>query len=78
MKCSVVDWELVMACRNCESNRIMSISGKCSDLFNAEFKGKEHSGYVTREVGIGGGDYITFDFCLECGCIQDQFPKEDH
>lgn len=30
----------------------------------------EHEGYVPQEFGVGGGDYIEFSFCLECGQIQ--------
>jgi hypothetical protein len=25
-------------------------------------------------MGIGGGDYVEFDYCLNCGQIQGQFP----
>ena len=37
--------------------------------------GKENDGYVPVGVGIGGGDYVDFTYCLECGKIQsNQFP----
>jgi len=32
--------------------------------------------YVPGDFGIGGGDYIRFDYCLECGKIQGDFPLE--
>ena len=66
-------------CSNCESDRIVSISAKCSDLCSAQmFCGDnsiEHDGYVPNDMGIGGGDYIEFEFCLECGQIQGEWPR---
>jgi len=62
----------------CGSTRIASVSGKCSDLCSFETADYEHEGYVPEGVGIGGGDCIEFDYCLDCGLIQGQFPiKED-
>lgn len=65
-------------CNQCGSNRILAVQGKCSDLFNAEYKGKEYDGYVDSPGRIiGGGDYFGFSCCLECGKIQDEFPVPD-
>lgn len=64
-------------CIKCKSDRIVSISGKCSDCFTLFYKDKEYDGYVVENIGIGDGDYIEFNYCLECGMIQDKFPKED-
>jgi hypothetical protein len=25
-------------------------------------------------MGIGGGDYVAFSYCLDCGQIQGDFP----
>ena len=36
--------------------------------------GERHSGYVPRDLGIGGGDDIGFDYCLDCGQVQGAFP----
>jgi hypothetical protein len=33
-------------------------------------------GYVPSGLGIGGGDYIDFKLCLNCGQIQDTWPKQ--
>ena len=66
-----------MNCRVCESDRILQVSGKCSDRFGATYKNKDYDGYVTSEVGIGGGDYVEFKYCLECGTIQNKFPVQD-
>jgi len=53
----------------------MSVSAKCSDLFSATLLGASYNGYVPREIGIGGGDFVEFDYCLDCGQIQgDSFP----
>jgi hypothetical protein len=30
----------------------------------------EHHGYVPRDLGIGGGDYVKLSYCLDCGQIQ--------
>jgi hypothetical protein len=66
-----------MNCIKCDSDRILSLSGKTSDCYNHQFKGREYDGYVPEDLGIGGGDYIEFAFCLECGQIQDTFPKDN-
>jgi len=29
---------------------------------------------VPRDLGIGGGDDVQFDYCLGCGQIQRRFP----
>ena len=50
-----------MACQTCGSERIASISAKCSDLCYVESLTEDyvHDGYVPSELGIGdkGGDY---------------------
>jgi len=65
----------VTNCLNCKSNRLTDVSAKCSDLFNIKYKDGWKDGYVTG--GIGGGDYLEFQYCLECGQIQDKFPVKD-
>ena len=68
-----------MTCK-CGSNRIMSISGKTSDMFNCSYGNLEYDGYVPNKIVIGDdgyGDYIKFSFCLECGRIQGNFPISD-
>lgn len=66
-----------MECQRCGSEQIMSISGKTSDLFTAEYANYEYCGYVISDIGIGSGDYIEFEYCLECGQIQGKFPVEE-
>jgi hypothetical protein len=63
-----------MNCQRCKSERIASIYGKCSDLCVVTIGENEHDGYVPDDMGIGGGDDISFEVCLECGQIQGDFP----
>ena len=66
-----------MRCTYCGSEKVVSVSAKCSDLFSVSFDGTEYDGYPLCGLGIGGGtDYVEFDFCLICGRIQGDFPKE--
>jgi hypothetical protein len=69
-----------MNCDKCGSDRVMSISGKTSDMCCCRYKDLESDGYVPKGivVGEGGyGDYIQFSFCLECGKIQGKFPVSE-
>lgn len=64
-----------MACQKCKSERVLGISGKCSDCCFASIGGgKEKDGYVPSIKPIGGGDYVTFKVCLDCGQMQGTFP----
>lgn len=62
-----------MTCK-CGSTLIVSIYGKCSDRSSTSYGNHEHDGYVPEGLGIGGGDDIEFDFCGNCGLIQDFEP----
>lgn len=67
-------------CNSCNSERILSISAKCSDTFSMEYNGNGGHGYVPDNLffGKGGyGDYVNIDFCLNCGKIQSKFPVPD-
>ncbi len=60
---------------HCKSKRIASIAGKTSDCFSLSYLGIDKEGYVPYNLGIGGGDYIEFNLCLDCGRIQStDFP----
>ena len=63
-----------MPCQNCQSERVADAGGKCSDLSHFTLGEIDHQGYVPDEVGIGGGDYIEFAYCLDCGQIQGEWP----
>jgi len=65
----------VKKCQRCSSVRVANIGGKCSDMCGYSVgDGEALDGYVPGDMGIGGGDYIEFDFCLDCGQLQGQFP----
>lgn len=63
-----------MICKNCNSNRVASVNAKCSDCCGVNLGDVSHEGYVPEGLGIGGGDYIDFSFCLDCGQLQGNFP----
>jgi hypothetical protein len=63
-------------CVRCQNERIANVIAKCSDMCTINFMGKTHSGYVPNSA-IGAGDYIEFEYCLECGQIQGTFPAKD-
>lgn len=58
-----------MTCR-CGSSRTAGVSAKCSDMCVVTVGMNQKEGYVPRDMGIGGGDYIKFSWCLNCGQIQ--------
>ena len=64
-----------MPCQKCHSERVATVSGKTSDMFDGDIAGtKDTSGYVPDDWGIGGGDYIEFAYCLDCGQMQGVWP----
>ena len=69
-----------MACQKCKSERVASINGKCSDMCFFKVPGYEtRNGYSPQGVGLKNsyGDYVEFDYCLECGQIQGKFPVSE-
>lgn len=63
---------------NCNSDRILRVNAKCSDRCFTQYGGHEKDGYAPTGVGVGGGDYIELDVCLECGTVQsDAFPVSE-
>lgn len=66
-----------MNCRRCGGGRLAEICAKCSDLCSYSLANdgeKRGNGYVPGDMGIGGGDYVEFSLCLDCGQIQAEFP----
>lgn len=63
-------------CKRCNSGRVLDASAKTSDGFGMWIAGNEYTGYVPRDIGIGGGDYVKISYCLDCGQIQGNFPLE--
>jgi len=69
-----------MTCDKCNSDRIVSISAKCNDMFTAEVKHLKFNaeGYANSNLNIStNGDYVDFEMCVECGKIQGDFPISD-
>lgn len=65
-----------MKCQRCQSERVLQVTGKCSDCCGVSMGDSEMTGYVPGDLGIGVGDYIEFNLCLECGQLQGKFPRE--
>lgn len=65
-----------MSCKNCKSERIADLYAKCSDRCVINVGDREHVGYVPDDAGIGGGDDVEFEYCLDCGMIQGDWPLD--
>lgn len=64
-----------MICQRCSSIRVARVCAKCSDMCSVSInKTNEVDGCVPEDIGIGGGDYVEFSWCLDCGQIQGKFP----
>lgn len=66
-----------MNCQKCNSSRVVMVSAKCSDLCVVKISNQTHNGYVPHDMGIGGGDYVEIDLCLDCGHVQGEWPVPD-
>lgn len=66
-----------MSCQKCGSERILEVDGKTADSCSQQFGGSERNDYVTPNLNIGGGDYLRFAVCLECGQMQGEWPVEN-
>lgn len=63
-----------MTCQKCHSKRVANLNAKCSDCCSVSIGTSDHDGYVPKGLGIGGGDYVEFSYCLDCGQLQGKFP----
>jgi hypothetical protein len=64
-----------MGCQRCGSTRIADVQGKTSDLCFVQLENLRYNdGYVPSGMNIGGGDYLRFSLCLDCGQLQGEFP----
>jgi hypothetical protein len=63
-----------MSCQKCNSERVLDVSGKTSDCCSLEINSIEHHGYVLPDLGVGKGDYLKFQVCLNCGQMQGKYP----
>jgi hypothetical protein len=66
-----------MSCQTCKSENIANVGAKCSDMCTVSGPGglNGEPNYVPFGIGIGGGDYMDFSYCLDCGIIQGEWPK---
>lgn len=62
------------SCQTCKSLRVISVYAHCSDMFGANAE-QEYSGYVLEDLGIGSGDDVEFNYCMNCGQMQGKFPR---
>ncbi len=65
-----------MECDRCKSERIINVNGNISNICD-HYKGNVHYDKVPCNIGIGGDDYITINYCLQCGKIYGDFPVKD-
>ena len=67
-------------CLFCGQPRLVKTTVRCKDMLHLELPGGGHwSGYVPEGLGLGdegSGDDVTFSYCLRCGMIQSDWPKE--
>lgn len=63
-----------MNCDSCNSNRMVIVSGKVSDMCYVEYMDAIHQGDVPSGLNIGSGDYIELNICMNCGKVQGQYP----
>jgi len=59
-----------MNCDKCYYNTVISVCSKSKDDNSFIHRGIELNGYVPYYSGIGGGDYLKFEYCVKCGQIQ--------
>jgi hypothetical protein len=64
-----------MVCIKCNSNRILNVCGKCDDRNSVSIGDRSVDNYIPNDLGIGGGDYIEFEVCLDCGQMVGDFPR---
>ena len=63
-------------CQRCNSSRVAHVNGKVSDMCYIQIDDMEHDGYVPHGSPIGGGDYLEFEVCLDCGQMQGTWPAQ--
>jgi hypothetical protein len=69
-----------MKCQRCKSTRVLALLIKITDAYPyLSIKGKESEDIDTLpdDLGIGGGDYVEFKYCLDCGQMQGMFPLKE-
>ena len=62
-------------CQRCNSSRVFSVTAHCNDLCVVSYADNHYEGYVPYGMGIGGGDDVEIDVCLDCGQLQGTWPR---
>jgi hypothetical protein len=65
--------EVIGTCQRCGGLRLARVLAHCMDMAGVDLAGRHRSGYLPRDLGIGGED-VRFAYCLDCGQIQGRFP----
>lgn len=66
-----------MSCQRCQSERLISTSACVKDTCYLRLdSGQRYDGYVPSDIGMGDSDddMMEWEYCLNCGQIQGQFP----
>jgi len=67
-----------LKCRKCGSDRVCEVHARCESAFRCWIQDHTYMGYVPDDLGLGfthgGGDHVTFSYCLNCGQMQGRFP----
>ena len=58
----------------CKENMDIFKKAGCAIKCGSGTDNIDHDGYVKYNMNIGGGDEISFRYCLECGQLQGKFP----
>ena len=68
--------EQIMKCKNCQSNRIVTIGAYQipEEYLKASLREDNNCKQVELPSAIGSSDSIQFEFCADCGRINDEFP----
>lgn len=63
-----------MPCQRCSSERVLFVQSHADDRQFWILNGNSGEGYLPYDFGIGGGDDVTMNLCLDCGQVQGKFP----
>ncbi len=67
-----------MQCQRCESERMVYSNSKASERNYLAIGPMEEQkniwGRIPCDMGIGEGNYMQFDYCLDCGQIRGNWP----
>ena len=61
-------------CNRCHSRRMALVRAKCSDLCQVFVGDAKRDGYAPYDMNIGGGDDVSFEYCLDCGQMRGEWP----